>query len=333
MGGLVVDTHAHLVGLDRDGHGCVVSETMKHKLSTRVVLKAAGASLSEPPADVDRKYVDLLRRQLDTAPSVDRVVLFAFDGVYRDDGSLDESRTHLLVPNDFAFEVAASHPKVWVGASVNPYRKDALAELERCAARGAVLVKWIPSTQGFDPADPRCEAFYGKLVELGLPLLSHVGTEFALPPVDKKLGAIERLEAAMRAGVRVIVPHAGNLKLLGDAADFERLMGLLEKHPQVLLNESALALVHRRRRLFRLLARKEIHGRVLHGSDFPLPVHPWAFVPQLGLAATKKIAALESIFEKDVVLKRALGAPEGFFTQASSYLKIPERDRFIEAAR
>jgi predicted TIM-barrel fold metal-dependent hydrolase len=326
---LVVDTHAHLVGIDRDRNGCIVSKTMERKLSTRVVLKTIGASLSEPPADVDRKFVDFLHRQLDQAPSVDRVVLFAFDGVYKDDGTIDESRTHLVVPNDYAFRIAETHRKLWVGASVNPYRRDALEELERCAARGAVLVKWIPATQGFDPGDERLRPFYAKLRELGLPLLSHVGTEFSLPTIERRFGALERLERALEAGVTTIIPHAGNLKLVRDAPDFDRFCALFEKHPNALMDESALALVHRRRRLFRLLERTQIHGRVLHGSDFPLPVHAWAFATKIGFKESRRIGEIESVFERDVVLKRALGAPETFFTRACRALRVPERDRAL----
>jgi hypothetical protein len=86
---------------------------------------------------------------------------------------------------------------------------------------------------------------------------------------------------------------------------------------------SALTLAHRRRRLFRVLERQELHGRVLHGSDFPLPVHAWAFATKLGLREARRIGRIESTFERDVVLKRALGAPETFFTKAASVLRLP----------
>jgi predicted TIM-barrel fold metal-dependent hydrolase len=320
---LVVDVHSHLVGIDRDTHGCVLGAAMRKKISTRSVLKLVGASLDEPALDVDRKYADFLRAQLDKSPSVDRVVLYAFDGVYKDDGSLDEARTSLLVPNDYAFEVAATHPKIWVGASVNPYRRDAIAELERCVARGAVLLKWIPSAMGFDPADARCEPFLKRVAALGLPLVSHVGTEFAIACVDSKLGALERLERALELGVKVIIPHGGDLKFLGDAADWERICSLLERHPRAHLDLAALSLVHRRRRLFRILEREQVHGRVLHGSDFPLPVHAWAFAGRIGVRRARELGRIESIFERDFALKKELGVPDAFFTRANGLLRLP----------
>src|SRR5262249_55287211 len=156
-----------------------------------------GSSWGDDPAEIDRKFIDFLCRQLDLAPSLDRLVLFALDGVYREDGMLDRERTSLLVPNEYAFQVAARHPKILIGASVNPLREDALEELERVAKAGAVLVKWLPTAQAIDPAHPRCQPFYEKMKELGLPLLSHVGTEFALPSQEPTFGTLAKLEVAM----------------------------------------------------------------------------------------------------------------------------------------
>jgi predicted TIM-barrel fold metal-dependent hydrolase len=317
---LTIDVHSHLVGMDEKAHGCVVHERMRKKISTRGILDLIGARWGDPTEEIDRKYLDLLRRQLDAAPSLDRLVLFAMDGVYKEDGTLDRERTSLMVPNDYAFSVAAKHEKIRIGASVNPFRRDALEELERVAKAGAVLVKWLPTAQAIDPAHPRCEPFYAKMKGLGLPLLSHVGTEFALPSQEPRFGTLERLEAAMKSGVKVIVPHAGDFKVFGDRRDFERFARLIERYPNVVMDNSALALIHRRRRLVRLLERTDLTGRVLHGSDFPLPSHAWAFALRLGWKKARAIQRIPSLLEKEVVLKRELGVPDAVFTQAARIL-------------
>ena len=46
-------------------------------------------------------------------------------------------------------------PDVGFDASVNPYRRDALERLDGAVASGAVLLKWLPSIQEIDPADPQ----------------------------------------------------------------------------------------------------------------------------------------------------------------------------------
>src|SRR5437868_991251 len=101
-------------------NGCIVHERMRKKLSTRAILDLVGVKWGDPTDEIDRKYVAFVCRQLDAAPSLDRLVLFAMDGVYKEDGTLDRERTSLMVPNEFAFSVAAKHEKILVGASVNP---------------------------------------------------------------------------------------------------------------------------------------------------------------------------------------------------------------------
>lgn len=320
----VIDAHAHLVGLDRDGHGCVLSPAMRRRVSTLFVLRRVGARLSDPPRDVDRRYLDFLVAQAEAAPSVDRIVLLALDGVCGSDGRIDESRSHLLIPNSYVLEAARASPKFLPACSVNPLRADALAELDRCAAAGAVLCKWIPAAMGFDPADPRCAPFYVRMKDLGMPLLSHVGTELAVTTVERAHGDLSRLSAALDAGVQVIVPHAGNLRLFHDAADWDTLRAEMARRPNLWIDDSALCMLHRRRRLFHVAAAADIHGRVIHGSDFPLPAQPLAFADRIGLGEARRIRGIPSSFERDVSLKRALKIPDAFLAQASKVLRMPQ---------
>jgi predicted TIM-barrel fold metal-dependent hydrolase len=316
-----VDCHVHLVGMDRDGNGCILSPRMRRKISSRFVLRLVGAKRGDSTADVDRRCVDHLHAALDGAPSLGTAVLLAMDGVYREDGSLDEERTAVMIPNAYASRVAATHPKLRWGASVNPARADALAELDRCAAGGAALVKWIPAAKGFDPSDPRHATFHARMAALGMPLLTHVGTEMAVATVDARFGAFERLRAPLDAGVRVIVAHAGGCRLLGDAADFERLRAEVEARPNLFLDDSALCLAHRRRRLFRVAEATGIRDRVLHGSDYPLPPQAWAFADRLGFRAARRIGRIPSALERDLALKAALGVPDAFLTNATRVLR------------
>jgi len=317
-----IDAHVHLVGMDRDATGCFLADRMRNRVSTRWILRKVGAKRGDAPRDIDRRCVDHLREQADLSPSVDRLVLLALDGVSDPVGNPDDSRTGMRIPNDYAFEVAAGHPKFLVGCSINPLRRDALPELDRCAARGAVLVKWIPAAMGFDPADPRCASFLDRLAELGMPLLSHVGTEMAVATVSGGNGGFDRLLPALERGVTVILPHAGGRRLLGDEADFRRLVDALKRHPRLHLDDSALTMFHRRRRLMRLIEEEELHDRVLHGSDYPLPVQAWAFVDRVGVRAARSIASLPGCFERDLVLKRALGAPDRFLGNAHRVLRL-----------
>ena len=95
-----------------------------------------------------------------------RGILLAMDGIYDSSGQLDLGETLFLIPNDYILSVASETDKLVPGASVNPYRKDALYELERVASLGAVVVKWIPNTMGIDPSNKQIVPFYQRLNEL-----------------------------------------------------------------------------------------------------------------------------------------------------------------------
>jgi predicted TIM-barrel fold metal-dependent hydrolase len=95
------------------------------------------------------------------------------------------------------------------GASVHPYRKDALAELERCIANGAVLLKWLPIVQDFDPSDRRCIPIYEAMAHHGLPLLSHTGGERSLPNLNKDMADPMLLMSAIERGVTGIAANCG----------------------------------------------------------------------------------------------------------------------------
>ena len=111
------------------------------------------------------------------------------------------------------FSLADQYPDVFEPVvSVNPYRQDALDELERGAKRGARLVKWLPNAIGIDPADDLCDAFYRRMNELNLILLSHGGEEKAVEAEeDQKLGNPLLLRRPLEVGVKVIVAHCAGL--------------------------------------------------------------------------------------------------------------------------
>ena len=72
--------------------------------------------------------------------------LLAFDAFYEKDGTRNNAKTTLYVPNDYSLKLGAEFPEYFypVG-SVNPYRVDAERELERCARRGITIIKWLVS--------------------------------------------------------------------------------------------------------------------------------------------------------------------------------------------
>ena len=70
--------------------------------------------------------------------------LLPFDKFHEKDGMPNEAKTTFYIPNDYSFLMAREFPEYFhpVG-SVNPYRLDAMQELERCARNGVSIIKWL----------------------------------------------------------------------------------------------------------------------------------------------------------------------------------------------
>ena len=70
--------------------------------------------------------------------------LLPFDKFHEKDGTPNEAKTTFYIPNDYSFLMAREFPDYFhpVG-SVNPYRRDAIEELERCARNGVTIIKWL----------------------------------------------------------------------------------------------------------------------------------------------------------------------------------------------
>jgi uncharacterized protein len=291
------DVHAHLVGTGDSGGGAYVdprTESWRHPLERvrRLVLMAAACVDDAPAGGVDRRYLERLDVLTSVFPPGFRMLLFAFDHTVDDKGRERPEQSTFHTPDAYAAAAARARPDrfEWV-ASVHPYREDALARLDRAVMQGARAVKWLPSSMNIDPASPRCDAFYARLVRHGLPLVIHCGEEVAAPGARRHaFNNPLRVRRALGAGVRVIVAHAATLGAArdtdrlrsGQAEDdaprvpaFELFVRLMDEPRWEGLLYADIAAVFQRNRTLEvqreLIARAHWHARLLHGSDYPLP--------------------------------------------------------------
>jgi predicted TIM-barrel fold metal-dependent hydrolase len=302
----VIDVHVHLAALPTPHNGCRLSPRMRRSLITRFLAWRHGLPLDDPET-ANRRYVESLERELAASQRVERAVLLAMDGAYDAAGRLDESRTDFLISNDHLFAVAAGSDRFLPGVSVNPVRRDAIDEVERCAEKGAVLVKVLPNAQGFDPGDRRFVPFYAALARLGLPLLSHVGYEFSLIGHDQSVGDPARQAAALHERVTVIAAHGCSHGLFFREPHFQTMLDLARRYPRFYVDTSALSFPNRVGALLRLRRHPEMFDRLLFGTDFPLPVFGYPCLAILdgdGYAVARKAA---SRFDRQAVILDRLG--------------------------
>lgn len=328
----VWDVHVHLVGLGAAGSGAWVSPLMRSHLHPfrrlQFDLYAAAAGIDPDDPRADDAYVERLLALQRAANPAGRMLLLAFDWHRDASGAPVPERSTFHVPNDWVLELARRHPEVVPCASVHPWRPDALDELERVAAAGARAVKWLPNAMGIDPAAPRCDRFYERLRDLGLPLLSHTGEEQAVEAAeDQQLGNPLRLRRALEAGVRVIAAHCATTGEYGDpdrpGSDrrpaFELLLAMLEDPrwtDRLFADVSATTQLNRAGpSLATLLRRTDLHGRLLFGSDYPLPAVRGLVSTRLlrrrGFLDEDERRACDEVFDAnpllfDLVVKRTL---------------------------
>lgn len=300
------DVHCHLAALPTKENGCLLSRRMRNSPLARLVSLWQDLPLDDPQT-ANARYLDTLAKTLDDSSRVARAVVLAMDGAYDAAGRLDEARTDFLISNDFVLDACAHRPRMLPGVSINPMRRDALEELERCAERGAMLVKVLPNAQVFDPGDAKHRKFWRRLGELGVPLLSHIGFEFSLIGQDQSVGNPDRLESALGEGATVIAAHGCSRGLILGEPHWDTMLRLAEKYPRFYVDTSALTLPNRFGMLLKLRQAPALAERLLLGTDYPLPVFafPTLFAAQPG--AYSRVQSADNPFDRQVLAQEALG--------------------------
>jgi len=316
---MIVDCHVH-VSADTPEHG-FLSPRVRDSLLFRFMRWRLGLTW-EDGAAAEGDVAAKLAATIAGTEQLDAAVILAFDAVYDSDGRFDRERTHFYVTNDYVAELAAKHPKMLFGASVNPYRQNSLAELDRCVSRGAVLLKWLPITQNFSPADQECLPLYEVLAHHNLPLLSHTGWEQMLPTLNKHVADPALLAPALERGVTVIAAHCGTRSKLGETDFVPQFMRMAQEHERFYGDTAALNLPTRSYAYESILKNEEVRRKLVHGSDWPVISLPP--LSRLGLRASLRLLGEKNWIRRDVLAKRELGFDADYWNRAATLLRLPQ---------
>lgn len=177
-------------------------------------------------------------------------------------------------PNDRVLEWAAAS-----GGRIIPYCRldpadDAVAEAERCLARGARGIKLHPRAQGFLFDSPEMDAIFAVAREAGVPVLVHAGR--GMPPMDSLADV-----ALRHPEVPLVLAHAA---IAGQGMFAER----LAEHPAVVYDTSCFSTLD----VVELFARVPAE-RVVFASDVPYGR------PASGMFQALRVAALAGLDEDD----------------------------------
>jgi predicted TIM-barrel fold metal-dependent hydrolase len=316
---MIIDVHVHVSALT-PGHGSM-SRRLLNSLAFRFMRWRLGVS-NEAPEQEERALERKLVRTIEENTKIDAAAVLAFDAVYDRDGRFDEANTHLYVTNDYVIELAQRHRKILFAASVHPYRKDAVAEIERCAKAGAVLMKWLPIVQNFNPADPQCIPFYEALAHFKIPLLSHTGGEKSLPNLATNVADPALLLPALQRGVTVIMAHCGTRSALGETDYVQTFMRFAREYEHCYGDTSALSLPMRWHAYRMTLADRIVREKLVHGSDWPIPAIP-PFM-QLGRGKSMETMRERNWMRRDVRIKEMLEFDDAYWQRAGKILRLPQ---------
>ncbi len=268
-----------------------VSPRFARSLAWRLMRVAADLPPTiRPSGALDARLEDLYARHLHAGGIIDRFVLLAFDAYHTDAGERpplpvrrDQRGSDIYTSNSLIRALCRAHPgRFLFGASVHPYRRDAVACVEEVAAAGAVLLKWLPLHQNISPHDPRTLDVLRGCARLGLPVLIHCGAEFTLAtqhpaymPFEPWLEALRRLRGEGRMP-RTIIAHIATPVLPWQERRSHKLLvralrGEFADAP-LYADISALTAWGKVGWLRKIAAMQDLHAKLLFGTDFPVPV-------------------------------------------------------------
>jgi hypothetical protein len=273
--------------------------------------------------DFDERYVSHLA-ELVGESSIDAACLLAQDEIYDASGKRYPERGTFFVPNDYLFDVCRRHPRFLPVVSIHPGRPDALDELERCLEKGAVMLKLLPNCQNVDPSEPRYRRFWQRMADAGLPLLAHTGGEHTVDVVEAAYSDPRTLLLPLECGVTIIAAHAATKSGINDPEYFHIWADMLRRWPNLYGDTSAWN-VPLRGRFAGISTSGLIAERLVHGSDYPVPVNGlWArlrgFISDADWLRTGRI---RNVIERDYQIKLAMGFGPEHFSRVASLLRWP----------
>lgn len=305
----MIDAHVHLAAFPTATNGCLMSEKMIDSFIFRMIYRKLGID-PRKPEESNRIYLEKLLKNLSESRFVKQAVILGMDGVYDDQGVLNKEATEFLIANDYVLDVARRCPEqLKAGVSINPRRRDAIAELERCKTAGAVLVKVLPNAQVFNPADPAFRSYWRKMADLNIPLLSHVGYEFSLIGQDQSVGDPDRLRPALEAGVTVIAAHGASFGLVFYEKYWSTFQALVKTYPNFYWDASALSLMNRFGMLLRIRRHPELWPRMVFETDYPLPVLSFPALAAGRIRGYRELRTVANPFDRQYRLLELLGLP------------------------
>lgn len=284
------------------------------------MVKGVGLPVSSMKGDLDTLYAENLARQVRES-SLDAAVVLAQDLPYDGKGNVLPDAAQFYVPNEYVVHLAKLHPEFIPACSIHPGRPDAMDELERCIEAGVRVLKLLPNCLNVDYSDQRYVPFWNRMAEVGMILLTHTGGEMTVKVFNPLDADPKKLATVLECGVTTIAAHAAGRSGLFDPDWTDDLIEMFSRYPHLYADNSALCSPNRCRTLAKILE-PEVQQRIIHGSDYPVPISGLGpfLLGRLPRASYMQSRKIKNVIERDYQLKRAIGFSDDCFTRMDGLL-------------
>lgn len=301
-----IDIHTHLLSPE------VSFKRFFDRFSVTFFAKKLGVDRNELRAAPYRTYVKAMANAIQQSHSVERVCLFGVDARFNRQGRQTGRDKTVCAMTQDVLKVAADFPDCFIPfLSVNPLRPNALELIDQFVEQGCCGAKILQNYWGLDLNDEHLIPYYEKLKFHNLPLIIHIGSEYTIDS-DTRYEGVDMLDLPLACGVKVIAAHMGlgriKHKLLvwknitGNPHDFDDdyfiLLEKLKTQANLYADISAILVPMRARALRHLSEQKDVHEKILFGTDYPVPFTTTLNSYDLSWATRHKLSSIENPFDR-----------------------------------
>jgi predicted TIM-barrel fold metal-dependent hydrolase len=273
----LIDIHAHLLNSD------VKFERFYDKLAIKFFASKLGMDAKELIKNPYKAYTEGLLNNIRESKHLQKTVLFGVDERVDKKGKTLHKDITVCATNESMLELYEQNKDVIIPFfSINPLRPDALDLIDKYTELGFKGAKFLQNYWGVDTREKQFIPYFEKLKEKNLPLIVHIGSESSVHSF-KACESIEMLDQPLEIGVNTIAAHMalsytplGILKAFSQNPkhfnpEYHTLLDMLETHDNLYADISALLTPVRAKVLRDLSSQKQIHHKLLFGTDFPVP--------------------------------------------------------------
>ncbi|MGD8909472.1 MAG: amidohydrolase family protein [Chromatiales bacterium] len=303
-----VDIHTHLMSPQTR------YDRLFDKFTIRFFAKGLGVEAKALLADPYETYVASMAKSIGESTYVEKACLFGVDSRLNEQGQEVHRDKTICAMTEDVLTVAQRYADAFIPfLSVNPRRLNALDLLDEYVERGCRGAKFLQNYWAIDLNDERFIPYYEKLVSHDLPLIVHVGSEYTINS-DARYEGTEILDLPLKCGVTVIAAHMGLGRVIHKLrpwrnlsrqpryfdSDYFQLLEMLERHDNLYADISAILVPFRARALRHLAEQKQVHPKILFGSDFPVPYTIRINSYDLTATKRKEISRVSNPFDRYV---------------------------------